>query len=115
MAFPKRARLPVQKFLKKKAVARRAHGFLVKKFRAEFGYSRVGVVVSRAVAGKAVRRNRLRRIVLRVLADILPSLSIPLDILIIAEPVAARLSYAEARTVLANLLISPPHQNNSRK
>src|SRR3989338_774098 len=100
MAFPKRARLPIQKFFKKRAVTRRVRGFAVKQFPAEFDYSRVGVVVSRAVAGKAVQRNRLRRIVLRVFADILPFLSNPSDILVIAEQAASQFGYNEVRNVL---------------
>ena len=59
----KKNKLPVQSFIKKKGTGLKSPHVLIRVFKGEKAYSRVGAVVSRKVAPKATVRNRLRRVV----------------------------------------------------
>jgi len=57
----KKNRLPIHKALERRGEMVRKPAFTVKIFRAEFPYSRFGVVVGRRVGKTAVLRNAIRR------------------------------------------------------
>lgn len=57
----KKYRLPIQDFIKQRAVQGGSKFFKVLRFKAEKDYSRFGVILGRAVFKKAVDRNKLKR------------------------------------------------------
>ena len=59
--------------------------------------SRFGIVTSAKVSKRAVVRNRLRRRVRVAIAEALPFLKPPLDIVIICQPAAAKCTADEFR------------------
>ncbi len=69
-------------------------------FPSERGYCRVGVVVSRVVASRAVARNRLKRIFFSIIQELWSHLSFSGDILCIMHPSALAMTTRELRDEL---------------
>ncbi len=65
---------------------------------------RIGIVVSRKVARKAVRRNKIKRRLREILRLWLPYLAPGWDLVVVARPPAQEASFHELRQVLWTLL-----------
>ena len=100
----KRIRRRVE-FLKLERVGRRRVGtyFVVITASRPAGPSRLGITVSRRVGG-AVIRNRVKRLVREFFRRHEPRITSPRDVLVIARPRAADVSYADAKQELATAL-----------
>jgi len=82
----KKYRLPVQEFsYKRPQETQRSKYFLLKSFPNGGGASRLGVVISKAVAAKSTRRNKLKRIIFDFFKDYQTHLPTK-DFLLIALP-----------------------------
>jgi len=66
--------------------------------------SRATVVVAKSVSKKAVERNKLKRQVRAVLAETMPTLQSPVDILVSVKPPALSRSFSELKKALLALL-----------
>jgi ribonuclease P protein component len=105
-AYPKAARLRRRReFLALQRQGRRRHTprFVVVQTPADGPTSRLGVTVSSRV-GNAVVRNRVKRLVREIFRERRLSLPAPLDIVVIAKPDAAQITYAEAASELDRAL-----------
>jgi len=73
----KKYRTPVQKFPRKAKTAYTGGFFVIKNSQNTLSYSRVGAIVSKDVARKATRRNKIKRIVMSAFRDNIKILSVP--------------------------------------
>jgi ribonuclease P protein component len=106
--------LPAQKRLKLardfRAVGRSEKSFkegrlLLKAKASDKGFSRFGIVVSKAVSKKAVERNRIRRLLTEALCIFQDSLPRPYDIVIIALPGFSLLNLEQAKKSIEKLFL----------
>jgi len=80
----KKHRTPIQKFPRKAKTAYSGELFVIKKAPNALTYSRIGVIVSKGVAKRAVRRNKIRRIAMNVFRNDKKVLGMPgIDYLVI--------------------------------
>ncbi len=66
-------------------------------------YARFGVVVSKQI-GKAVHRNRIKRRLRAAIRRWLPDVKIGYDVVVVALPAAAEVTYQEIEAQLGELL-----------
>lgn len=71
--------------------------------RQDGGPSRLGVTASRKV-GRAVVRNRVKRLVREFFRQYASSIQPPVDVVVIARPQAAKLKFDEVKRDLASAL-----------
>ena len=67
------------------------------------GFSRLGITVGKKV-GKAVKRNRAKRVIRQAYRDLLPLFSRNVDMVIVARKKSAEIKSFEAREELEKLL-----------
>lgn len=101
----KKYKLPLQHFAGQSGAVSRSPYFTVRQFPAGVSHSRFGAVVSKKVSGKAVSRNRLKRLIYDSAAQWLSQLPVR-DYVIIASPRVAPLSREEVSRQLRQCLPS---------
>ncbi len=100
--LPKVRRVPVGLFPSRPSKTLRSRLFTVKIAPNAGGFLRFGVIVPKAAAKSAVRRNRLKRLAYGVLGGI--SGKAAEDVIVILKPSAASASAAELKEELLSLL-----------
>jgi ribonuclease P protein component len=99
----KKYRLSVQTVFQKKAQIIRTPYFLIKYFSGEYPYCRFGVIVSKKIANKAVKRNKLRRTIFSACEPYIKKWA-GRDFLIIASPKIMKLKKDEIMIELKEAL-----------
>ena len=92
----KRYRLPIQSVLNKSGRTFRGRSFLIKSFLNQLDFNRFGVVVSKKIDKRAVKRNLIKRIVLDSAKKfVLGESENKSDVLIIISPAMIKLEKAD--------------------
>jgi|SRR3989344_5304720 len=100
----KKYRLPVQKFFyERPPKTQKSRYFLLKSFPQGAPHSRLGVVISKAVAAKSTRRNKLKRSIFDFFKDYKTRLPAQ-DFLLIALPPATLLKNKALQEELGKIL-----------
>jgi len=108
-SYPKAARLRRRReFLEVQGTGVRRHTphFVLIRRTTAGATSRLGVTVSSRV-GDSVTRNRVKRLLREIFRSSRTEIHPPADLVVIAKPGAATLTYAQAANELARVLSSP--------
>jgi len=92
----KKYRLPIQSVLNKSGRTFRGRSFLIKLFLNQLDFNRFGVVISKKVDKRAVKRNLIKRIVLDLAKKfIIAESNNGFDVLIIISPAMIKMEKAD--------------------
>ena len=96
----KKFRLPIQSVLNKSGRTFRSRSFLIKAFLSQLDFNRFGVVISKKVDKRAVKRNLIKRIVLDLAKKFVRQPADAenknkLDILVIISPAMIKMEKAD--------------------